>query len=174
MKRKLLAVLSALALLASVYTAYAYLSTRGVQIYLMGTRMGAVLAGTWQLALLLAVILWAPGMIVLLRKLSELRQRRTASAEAQISAEVLADGEEETELLKPRTGAEAETELLEPRTGTEADVAKTDVVSGAREDTEAKPAAPVRKAAPLQVCPNCGHPVSGKRFCARCGTKIGE
>ena len=68
MKRKLFAISLVLALLASAYAAYACLSTRGIRVYLMGTRMGAVLAGTWQLALLAAVILWIPAAITLIRK----------------------------------------------------------------------------------------------------------
>ena len=58
MKRKLLTALLALALLASAYTAYACLATRGMRVYLMGTGLGAVLAGSWQFTLLAAVILW--------------------------------------------------------------------------------------------------------------------
>ena len=69
MKKKLLLVAVVLALVASGYTAYAYFATRGVAVYLLGTQRGAVLAGSWQGTLLLAVALWIPGAVALVRKL---------------------------------------------------------------------------------------------------------
>jgi len=205
MKRKLFAASLVLALLVSAYTAYACLSTRGLRVYLMGTGMGAVFTGTWQLTLLAAVILWIPGAVVLLRKVRGLRRRGAVSPEAQSAAETVAGegeetellkpqrgeeetelletrrGEEETELLKPQRGEE-ETELLEPQRDTEketellesgTDGQETEPVFKAGEISGEEPAAPVQAETALRVCPNCGHPVSGKKFCARCGTRVG-
>lgn len=193
MKRKLFAASLVLALLVSAYTAYACLSTRGLRVYLMGTGMGAVFTGTWQLTFLAAVILWIPGAVVLLRKVRGLRRRGAVSPEAQSAAETVAGEGEETELLKPQRGeeetelletrrGEEETELLEPQRDTEketellesgTDGQETEPVFKAGEISGEEPAAPVQAETALRVCPNCGHPVSGKKFCARCGTRVG-
>lgn len=193
MKRKLFAASLVLALLVSAYTAYACLSTRGLRVYLMGTGMGAVFTGTWQLTFLAAVILWIPGAVVLLRKVRGLRRRGAVSPEAQSAAEAVAGEGEETELLKPQRGeeetelletrrGEEETELLEPQRDTEKetellesgmDGQETEPVFKAGEISGEEPAAPVQAETALRVCPNCGHPVSGKKFCARCGTRVG-
>lgn len=216
MKRKLFAVCTVLALAASGYAAFACLSTRGVRVYLMGTRMGSILAGTWQPALLLAVVLWVPAVVAAIRKL---RGRRKAPGKEQLPTEPLKEkkktdrleprrGTEEPELLEPRKGRE-ETETMEPAGGTEEETAlleprgaageETELLEprgAAREETESlaspvaaereEPARPERDGGeesvkpPVlirkeqRVCPNCGHHVSGKRFCAKCGTKVGE
>ena len=194
MKRKLFAISLVLALLASAYAAYACLSTRGIRVYLMGTRMGAVLAGTWQLALLAAVILWIPAAITLIRKVRGMRRHSPVPTEDQTATEIVADEEdpEATELLEPRGSAREATELLEPRgsageatelLGPQESAEKemglpkpvkdaTDAVFA--ESPVKRPAAPARGEPSQRFCPNCGHPVSGKRFCARCGAKTGE
>lgn len=129
MKRKLFVIASVVALLLSAYTAYAYFTTRGLRIYLMGTRMGAVFAGTWQLTLLAAVLLWIPGAVVLLRKFNKMRRRAASQTSAgqtktmggrgtEDSASLIQPQEgnaDETELLEPKTGSKDGTELLEPR-----------------------------------------------------------
>lgn len=128
MKRKLLAILSALAAMVTAYTVFACLSTRGVRVYLMGTRMGAVLAGSWQYTLLAAVVLWMPGAVVLVRAAVKWRQRRAAR---KVPAQAPADGgkvetppeprkgvKEPAGLLKPKKGTKDATELLEPKKGT--------------------------------------------------------
>lgn len=167
MKRKLFAITLALALLTSAYTAWACFSTRGLRVYLMGTQMGAVFAGTWQYTFLAAAVLWIPGAAVLLRRIGALKRRRAASPQSRIATEIISDELEATELLEPR-GSEEETELLEPRSGGEAPE-KTESVFEMAEP----PAVPVREGQPPLLCPNCGHPVAGKKFCAKCGTKVG-
>ena len=141
MKRKLLVITLAAALLAAVYTIFAYLSTRGLQIYLMGTRKGAVLAGTWQIALLADILLWIPGAAALIRKIKGRRkapgvkERMEASApNTQDPTEQPEKGEtEETELLEPRRGETEETELLEPRRG---ETEETELLEPRRGETE--------------------------------------
>ena len=83
MKRKLLTALLALALLASAYTAYACLATRGMRVYLMGTGLGAVLAGSWQFTLLAAVILWLPCLALAVGKVRGLRKKKAVSSTAE-------------------------------------------------------------------------------------------
>lgn len=181
MKRKLFVISLVLALLVSAYTAYACLSTRGLRVYLMGTQMGAVFAGTWQFTLLTAVILWIPVAIVLIRKVQGLRRRGPAPVESQIPTEIMADEEdpEATKLLELQGSAEEATELLEPQKSAkkEAELPKPvrDVTDAVFAETPVKrAAAPVQGEPSQRFCPNCGHPVSGKKFCARCGAKVGE
>ena len=183
MKRKLLVITLAAALLAAVYTIFAYLSTRGLQIYLMGTRKGAVLAGTWQIALLADILLWIPGAAALIRKIKGRRkapgvkERMEASApNTQDPTEQPEKGEtEETELLEPRRGETEETVLLEPCAG---DDDETTVPEPEKSESEKpQPQRPAAKAAgkvTVQFCPNCGAPVAGKKFCPKCGTKTGN
>lgn len=105
MKRKLFAAVLVLALLVSGYTLYAYLSTRGLRVYLMGTQMGAVLAGSWQFTFLAAVVLWSPGVVALVRKAAGLRGRKMAPGQAEDATEILQQGGmEATERLEPRKG----------------------------------------------------------------------
>ena len=92
MKRKLFAAVLVLALLVSGYTLYAYLSTRGLRVYLMGTQMGAVLAGSWQFTFLAAVVLWSPGVVALVRKAAGLRGRKMAPGQAEDATEILQQG----------------------------------------------------------------------------------
>ena len=75
MKRKLFAASLVLALLASVYTAYAFSATRGLQIYLMGTGIGAVFAISWQITIFAAILLWVPGVVKLVRLLRRRKER---------------------------------------------------------------------------------------------------
>ena len=141
MKRKLLVITLAAALLAAVYTIFAYLSTRGLQIYLMGTRKGAVLAGTWQIALLADILLWIPGAAALIRKIKGCRKAPGVKERMEASAPNTQDpteqpekgGTEETELLEPRRGEMEETELLEPRRG---ETEETELLEPRRGETE--------------------------------------
>ena len=281
MKRKLFAASLVLALLASVYTAYAFSATRGLQIYLMGTGIGAVFAISWQITIFAAILLWVPGVVKLVRLLRRRKEavpaqtvstagatkllkprkgeggktlplfgKRPAQRQTPEPTELLdqrPDGLEateildrETELLEPRKPApEEETELLTPRApaqespsgpageGEEAILeSRRPAEAPAAEATELltapepvpeeppkaekpqkipSPAAAVpreepvpvdlsqrlepRKArsvpaasapeedgmgAPVQFCPHCGHPVTGKKFCAKCGARVGE
>ena len=196
MKRKLLVITLAAALLAAVYTIFAYLSTRGLQIYLMGTRKGAVLAGTWQIALLADILLWIPGAAALIRKIKGRRkapgvkERMEASApNTQDPTEQPEKGEaEETELLEPRRGETEETELLEPRRGETEETVLLEPCAGDDDETtvpepekseseKPQPQRPAAKAAgkgTVQFCPDCGAPVAGKKFCPKCGTKTGN
>ena len=115
MKRKLFAAVLVLALLVSGYTLYAYLSTRGLRVYLMGTQMGAVLAGSWQFTFLAAVVLWSPGVVALVRKAAGLRGRKMAPGQAEDATEILQQGGmEATERLEPRKG---ETDAADPCSG---------------------------------------------------------
>ena len=144
MKRKLLVITLAAALLAAVYTIFAYLSTRGLQIYLMGTRKGAVLAGTWQIALLADILLWIPGAAALIRKIKGRRKTPGVKERVEASAPNTQDpteqpekGEtEETELLEPRRGEAEETELLEPRRGETEETELLEPRRGGTEETE--------------------------------------
>ena len=144
MKRKLLVITLAAALLAAVYTIFAYLSTRGLQIYLMGTRKGAVLAGTWQIALLADILLWIPGAAALIRKIKGRRKTPGVKERVEASAPNTQDpteqpekGEtEETELLEPRRGEAEETELLEPRRGETEEMELLEPRRGETEETE--------------------------------------
>lgn len=206
MKRKLLAGISVFAFLLSAYTCYAYFTTRGLQIYLMGTKMGAILAGSWQYTLLAAILLWMPGIVALFRYITKLRSKKaamTAGKQTEITpGEEAAGGTEllepakgdadTTELLVPKVGSEAETELLisdkkgetellEPRRGSGPELG---VVLQETEGTEILPPEPPdgkvsahteKKEADSvspKYCPNCGNLVTGKKFCARCGTKV--
>jgi len=198
MKRKLLVGISVFALLLSAYTCYAYFTTRGLQIYLMGTKIGAILAGTWQYTLLAAILLWIPGTVVLLRYIIKLCSKK-ASMAVEEQTEMIPRGEaaggtesleptkddiDKTEPLAPKVGSAAETkllvsddkgetELLEPRKGSRPGL---DVVAQDAEGTEILPPEPDdgKEADPVppKYCPNCGNLVTGKKFCARCGTKI--
>ena len=196
MKRKLLVITLAAALLAAVYTIFAYLSTRGLQIYLMGTRKGAVLAGTWQIALLADILLWIPGAAALIRKIKGRRKTPGVKERVEASAPNTQDpteqpekGEtEETELLEPRRGETEETELLEPRRGETEETVLLEPCAGDDDETtvpepekseseKPQPQRPAAKAAgkgTVQFCPNCGAPVAGKKFCPKCGTKTGN
>ena len=196
MKRKLLVITLAAALLAAVYTIFAYLSTRGLQIYLMGTRKGAVLAGTWQIALLADILLWIPGAAALIRKIKGRRKTPGVKERVEASAPNTQDpteqpekGEtEETELLEPRRGEAEETELLEPRRGEMEETVLLEPCAGDDDETtvpepeksepeKPQPERPAAKAAgkgTVQFCPNCGAPVTGKKFCPKCGTKTGN
>ncbi len=82
MKKKLFLAAVLLAALATGYTAWAYFSTRGVAVYLLGTRMGAILAGSWQWTLLAAVLLWIPGAAVLVRRLRRRGQKAAPAAKS--------------------------------------------------------------------------------------------
>ena len=167
----------------------------------LGTGLGAVLAGSWQFTLLAAVILWLPCLALSVGKVRGLRKKKAVSstAETQETGEAL----EPTELIEPRGGASDETELLEETDLLEAtdatespdllieprkplDQAETEIVLELEpteplslikpEESpaeEAETESPAPKTPPL-VCPNCGHPVAGKRFCAKCGTRVGE
>ena len=105
MKRKLFAATLLLALLVSAYTAYACWSTRGLRVYLMGTKMGAILAGSWQITLLAAVALWIPGIVVLIRKATNLRRKPSAFPQAAEPTEILQEDTGTTERLEPRKGS---------------------------------------------------------------------
>ena len=191
MKKKLLLVNIILALVVSGYTAYAWGSTRGLRVYLMKTQMGQWLASTWQLTLLAAVVLWLPTVIVLLRRLSRLRIKKSAGDTQVFQPEPAQTngasdaygaptaGQEEAfgatkvaELIPPAAPANG-TVLLEP-----------DVPAWAAEPIP--PAAPANGTVPLELdaeqvpqvkkarfCAKCGKPVTG-RFCARCGAKVGS
>lgn len=181
MKRKVLAVSAVLAALLTAYTAYAYLATRGLRVYLIGTRLGGILASSWQITLLAALLLWIPGAAVLIRKVSGRRGDATKAAK---QTETVDQGAEkrlesraaavtaETELLKPRAAAAAaETELPEPQA---AAAPPTPAPAKAGPTPPQKPPAFWRRRAAARYCPNCGHEVTGKRFCPECGTKIEE
>lgn len=105
MKRKLFAATLLLALLVSAYTAYACWSTRGLRVYLMGTKMGAILAGSWQITLLAAVALWIPGIVILIRKATNLRRKPSAFPQAAEPTEILQEDTGTTERLEPRKGS---------------------------------------------------------------------
>lgn len=115
MKRKLLIGVTAIALLLSAYTGYAFFSTRGLQIYLMGTKMGAIFAGSWQYTLLAAIALWVPGIVVLVRNVSKLRRKKTTAAVGGPTEE-LPSGEVAggTGLIEPKKGTVRQTEPLVP------------------------------------------------------------
>lgn len=276
MKRKLFAASLILALLASIYTAYAFSATRGLQIYLMRTGIGTVFAISWQITIFAAILLWVPGVVKLVRLLCRRKGGVSAqTAPATVTAKLLKsrkgegrktlslfgkrpaqetleptelldqrlDGLEsteildrETELLEPRKSApEEETELLTPRAPAQEPPSKlaedgepavlephwpaevqaaeaTELLTapepipkaektqeipsletaGAREEpvsldlsqrlksqrAQGVPAASAPeedgKGAPVEFCPHCGHPVTGKKFCAKCGTRVGE
>lgn len=181
MKKWLFRILLVLALAVSGYTAWAWNSTRGLKIYLMKTKMGAFLASTWQIALLAAILLWLPVVIVLLVRLSRRAKGRTPSAQtvpvgaaatvieprraAPVTAAVPVQPTapmEETELIPPAAPAE-ETIPLEPAaSAANAEPAEAAVPEPKAEQT--RPAGP-------RFCARCGNPVTGK-FCARCGAKV--
>ena len=83
--------------------------------------------------------------------------------------------DQKTEPIQPRKGAERVTEPVQPRRSADQKTEPIQPRKGAEQVTE--PIQPQRsveqKTEPPQVCPNCGHPVTGKKFCAKCGTKIG-
>ena len=193
MKKWLFRILLVLALAVSGYTACAWNSTRGLKIYLMKTKMGAFLASTWQIALLAAILLWLPVVIVLLVRLSRRAKGRTPSAQtvpvgaaatvieprraAPVTAAVPVQPTapmEETELIPPAAPAE-ETELIQPAAPAEETIPLEPAASAANaEPAEAavpEPKAEQTRPAGPRFCARCGNPVTGK-FCARCGAKV--
>lgn len=167
MKKWLFRILLVLALAVSGYTACAWNSTRGLKIYLMKTKMGAFLASTWQIALLAAILLWLPVVIVLLVRLSRrakgktpsaqtvpvgaaatvIEPRRAASVTAAVPVQPTAPMEE-TELIPPAAPAE-ETELIPSAAPAE----ETELIPPAApaEETELiPPAAPAEETIPLE------------------------
>lgn len=193
MKKWLFRILLVLALAVSGYTACAWNSTRGLKIYLMKTKMGAFLASTWQIALLAAILLWLPVVIVLLVRLSRrakgktpsaqtvpvgaaatvIEPRRAASVTAAVPVQPTAPMEE-TELIQPTAPAE-ETELIPPAAPAEETIPLEPAASAANaEPAEAavpEPKAEQTRPAGPRFCARCGNPVTGK-FCARCGAKV--
>ena len=167
MKKWLFRILLVLALAMSGYTAWAWNSTRGLKIYLMKTKMGAFLASTWQIALLAAILLWLPVVIVLLVRLSRRAKGRTPSAQtvpvgaaatvieprraAPVTAAVPVQPTapmEETELIPPAAPAE-ETVLIQPTAPAE----ETELIPPAApaEETELiQPAAPAEETELIQ------------------------
>lgn len=117
MKRKLFAAALVLALLTSAYTGYAYLSTRGLRIYLMGTRMGRILACSWQFALLAAIVFWIPGGVALVRKIAGPHRRRAAAAEGQGPTEILGEDTKTAPTLEPRKGGAGAAGPAKPQRG---------------------------------------------------------
>ena len=193
MKKWLFRILLVLALAVSGYTAWAWNSTRGLKIYLMKTKMGAFLASTWQIALLAAILLWLPVVIVLLVRLSRRAKGKTPSAQtvpvgaaatvieprraAPVTAAVPVQPTapmEETELIPPAAPAE-ETELIQPAAPAEETIPLEPAASAANaEPAEAavpEPKAEQTRPAGPRFCARCGNPVTGK-FCARCGAKV--
>ena len=193
MKKWLFRILLALALAVSGYTVWAWNSTRGLKIYLMKTKMGAFLASTWQIALLAAILLWLPVVIVLLVRLSRRAKGKTPSAQtvpvgaaatvieprraAPVTAAVQVPPTapvEETELIPPTAPVE-ETELIQPAAPAEETVPLEPAASAANaEPAEAavpEPKAEQTRPAGPRFCARCGNPVTGK-FCARCGAKV--
>lgn len=193
MKKWLFRILLALALAVSGYTVWAWNSTRGLKIYLMKTKMGAFLASTWQIALLAAILLWLPVVIVLLVRLSRRAKGKTPSAQtvpvgaaatvieprraAPVTAAVPVQPTapmEETELIPPAAPAE-ETELIQPAAPAEETIPLEPAASAANaepaETAVPEPKAEQTRPAGPRFCARCGNPVTGK-FCARCGAKV--
>ena len=180
-----------LALLATGYTLYAFLSTRGVKIYLMDTQRGAFLAGTWQIGLLIAVVLWLPWVFRLLRRVS----RGKAAQRGAGGTVTLPNGQ----VVNTQT-------LIEPRQGTAVPAApvvtQTQDLAGMEaaaqgqapeqspdrwEETELLPMEELQNLTPYRemakvstptgegkFCPACGNPVTEGRFCGHCGAKLGD
>ena len=193
MKKWLFRILLVLALAVSGYTACAWNSTRGLKIYLMKTKMGAFLASTWQIALLAAILLWLPVVIVLLVRLSRrakgktpsaqtvpvgaaatvIEPRRAASVTAAVPVQPTAPVEE-TELIPPAAPAE-ETELIQPAAPAE----ETEPIPSAvpaEETIPLEPAASAANAEPAEAAvpePKAEQTrPAGPRFCARCGNPV--
>ena len=193
MKKWLFRILLALALAVSGYTVWAWNSTRGLKIYLMKTKMGAFLASTWQIALLAAILLWLPVVIVLLVRLSRrakgktpsaqtvpvgaaatvIEPRRAASVTAAVPVQPTAPMEE-TELIPPAAPVE-ETELIPPAAPAE----ETELIqpaAPAEETIPLEPAASAANAEPAEAAvpePKAEQTrPAGPRFCARCGNPV--
>ena len=197
MRKKLLLAAVVLALVASGYTAYAYFATRGVAVYLLGTQRGAVLAGSWQGTLLLAVVLWIPGAVALVRKLRGRGKAPAPAAGVTVSPAATAPA---TARIPPRKGttqppvsaAAAPAPAGKPAAGYDPTAVlprpEGTPAAPAPESTEGPPpdrngapgaAAPARTeepaaqpAEPLRFCPMCGSRIAGGRFCERCGAKL--
>ena len=193
MKKWLFRILLVLALAVSGYTACAWNSTRGLKIYLMKTKMGAFLASTWQIALLAAILLWLPVVIVLLVRLSRrakgrtpsaqtvpvgaaatvIEPRRAASVTAAVPVQPTAPAEE-TELIPPAAPAE-ETELIQPAAPAEETVL-IQPTAPAEETIPLEPAASAANAEPAEAAvpePKAEQTrPAGPRFCARCGNPV--
>ena len=193
MKKWLFRILLVLALAVSGYTACAWNSTRGLKIYLMKTKMGAFLASTWQIALLAAILLWLPVVIVLLVRLSRRAKGKTPSAQtvpvgaaatvieprraAPVTAAVPVQPTapmEETELIPPAAPAE-ETVLIQPAVPAE-ETELIQPVAPAEETIPLEPAASAANAEPAEAAvpePKAEQTrPAGPRFCARCGNPV--
>ena len=70
MKRKVLFLSLVFAAVLTVYTAYAFIVTRGLKVYLISTRLGKALVSSWQITLLMALIFWIPVLVSLIKKVS--------------------------------------------------------------------------------------------------------
>ena len=193
MKKWLFRILLVLALAVSGYTACAWNSTRGLKIYLMKTKMGAFLASTWQIALLAAILLWLPVVIVLLVRLSRrakgktpsaqtvpvgaaatvIEPRRAASVTAAVPVQPTAPAEE-TELIPSAAPAE-ETVLIQPTAPMEETVL-IPPAAPAEETIPLEPAASAANAEPAEAAvpePKAEQTRPAEpRFCARCGNPV--
>ena len=180
-----------LALLATSYTLYAFLSTRGVNIYLMGTQRGAFLASTWQIGLLIAVVLWLPWVIRLLRRVS----RGKAAQRGAAGTVTLPNGQvvNTQTLIEPRQGTGVPAAPVVTQTqdlaGMEAAAQRKDSEQTLDqwEETELLPMEDLQNLTPYRemakasapvgegkFCPACGNPVTEGRFCGHCGAKLGD
>lgn len=127
MKRKLLYVDIGLAALATVFSIAAYMYTRGVDIYVITTKLGSVLVIAWQIAALAALVLWLPPIIAGLRRLDRVK---STGAVSPVGAET--QGDTNTP-IKPRKGTREKGAgktgtLIKPR-GPAADTEKTEPVA---------------------------------------------
>ena len=70
MRKKISIILLALGAAAAMYSLVACMLTRGLSIYRLGTKLGAVLAGSWQYTTAAAVVLIAAAVIPWILKLT--------------------------------------------------------------------------------------------------------
>lgn len=178
-----------LALLATGYTLYAFLSTRGVKIYLMDTQRGAFLASTWQIGLLIAVVLWLPWVFRLLRRVS----RGKAAQRGAAGTVTLPNGQvvDTQSRIEPRRGTGVPAAPVVTQTqdlaGMEAAAQRQapEPALDPWEETELLPMEELQNLTPYRemvqasaparegkFCPACGNPVTEGRFCGHCGAKL--
>lgn len=145
MKKKILIVSVILTLFSAGYAITAFISTRGLKIYRMGTTMGKILTRSYQPAAFAAFVLLVVSVILVLSL-----KKKTAPEET-----VLLEPDHGTVRLKPTV----EDSILEPTKGTAASV------PGQPQKAQAKPSADGSL-----FCMKCGKKRSGnERFCTECG-----
>lgn len=179
-------ILLALGAAAAMYSLIAAMLTRGLGAYRLGTKLGAVLAGSWQYTAVAAVALIAVAVIPWLLTLDKKKQAVAAPAAAPEAASVpdapkkklfgglknkLADAVQNIPTVAQEAPAPAARPVYQQP------VQQPVYQQPVQQPVMQQPAETVPVAAEQPVrafCPMCGAAVTpGGKFCAACGAQLG-